>query len=239
MLFKGLLATSLSGSIDGITASHNAGGAYFRARTVPTDPNSPAQQAVKAAMGTLSNRWEAVLTVAQRAAWASYAANVPLTNRLGDPINVSGLAMYVRSNLPRIVADPGLLALPIVDDGPTTFTLGQTPTNLVPTPAAAASTISVAFTDVLGQNAWIGEDEAALIVQASRAQNDTIEFFKAPFRFATAFLGNTAIPLTSPQVATNGFGEVYVAGQKVFIRARATFADGRLSDSVIAAGIAV
>lgn len=239
MLIKGLLATQMSGSLDGITASHNSGGQYFRARALPTDPNSTAQQAVRAAMGSLVNRWNDTLTQTQRDAWETYAANVTVLNRLGDPVQISGLAHFIRSNVPRAYADPAQSDLPIVDDGPTTFNLGQTPIITSVTPAAAGSDIAIAWAEGLGQNAWVGIDDAGLIVQCSRAQNLTINFFKAPFRLCSALLGDSAAPLASPQNVTNPYGEVYGATgtQRVFVRARVTLDDGRLSEWVILNGL--
>ncbi|KKM06452.1 hypothetical protein LCGC14_1743870, partial [marine sediment metagenome] len=47
MLFKSGLITQGSGSIGGLTASHNRGGMYFRARTIPTNPATSFQTVVR------------------------------------------------------------------------------------------------------------------------------------------------------------------------------------------------
>lgn len=95
MLFKPIIGTDLSGKVGGIVASHNAGGAYFRAATIPTNPNTTFQQAVRNAVSQLSSMWQTTLTQAQRNEWEVYAANVKITNRIGEKINVSGLNHYV------------------------------------------------------------------------------------------------------------------------------------------------
>ena len=110
MLFKSALITQASGSIGGMTASRNKGGAYFRARALPTNPNTPEQQAVRGYLGTLANLWTNVLTPANRVLWDFYAFNVPVINAVGDSIQLTGQQMYIRANVPRLQA-----GLPRVD----------------------------------------------------------------------------------------------------------------------------
>lgn len=222
MLFKSGIVTQASGSIGGLTASHNSGGMYFRARAIPTDPNTVAQQAIRTALANAADRWVNVLTTAQRTAWATYASNVPLLSPLGDPREVSGMAQYVRSNVPRIRAGAAL-----VDDGPTIFTEAEL-TAVTLTATALGAALDVGF-DV--NDAWVGEDDAHLIVQVGTPQNPTINFFKQPFRFAGTVDGDSGTPPTSPATITSPIP--FAAGQRIFIRARVSRADGRLSPAQI------
>jgi hypothetical protein len=217
MLVKGLL-TQMSGSLGGITASHNRGGMYLRARTVPTDPGSLPQLAVRALVAQLAGLWGSTLTAAQRAAWDTYAANVSIVNRLGDTVFLTGFQHYVRSNVPRLQASE-----PRVDDGPTIFDLGDytAPTLTI---AGGGSTLSVAFTVT---DEWVGEDDAILGVWASREKASTINFFKGPYRFAGKIEGNAALPPTSPASITSPFP--YTTGNRGFMQVRVSRADGRLS----------
>lgn len=219
MLFEPLLGTALSGKLGGIVASHNAGGTYFRAFVIPTDPSSPAQNQIRNAVTNLTSRWVNILTPVQRDLWEVYAANVTLVNRIGNPINISGLSQYVRSNVPRSQE----AALSRINGGPVVFDLGEF---TAPTMAVATGTqlITVTFDDT---DAWAGEDESAMMVYASRPQNQTVNFFKSPYRFAGALLGNTAVPLTSPQTIPVPFP--VIAGQRVHLYVRVTRADARLS----------
>lgn len=217
MKFKSAIFTQVSGSTGGATFAHNSGGLYMRSRTIPTNPNSPQQQTVRTAMGELSNQWNDTLTQAQRDAWNLYAINVPLTDVLGGTHLTSGIAMYVRSNVPRIQAGLGTL-----DAAPTIFNLGafSEPTYTVTAP----STGSLAF---VGSDDWVSEDNAAMLLYASRPQNPSIEFFKGPYRFAGLVAGEVASPPTSPESIGTPF--VTVAGQKLFYRVRVSRGDGRLS----------
>ncbi len=218
MLFKPLLGTQQSGSVGGITASHNSGGAYWRQRSTPTNPNSPQQAAVRQIMADLVSLWLNTLTAIQRATWDLYAFNVPLINRLGDPINVSGLNMYCRTNVPLLQS-----AGTRVDTAPGVFNLGDF---TQPTFALdeAADEIDVTFTDT---DDWANEDDAAMLVFASRPNTLSTNFFKGPYRFAGRIDGDAKTPPTSPAAIALPFP--VVVGQRVFARVEVVRADGRLS----------
>jgi len=97
LLIRMGMGGQLSGSVGGVVASRNAGGAYLRNRTVPVNPNSLRQQQSRLGFAASAIAWRA-LTAAQRAGWDSYAVATPVLNRLGENITISGLAMYVRTN---------------------------------------------------------------------------------------------------------------------------------------------
>lgn len=221
MLFRPLLGTDLSGSVGGITASHNRGGAYFRNRAIPVNPNTVQQQLVRGILATLTSRWNDNLTAIQRAAWDLYAVNVPLTGPLGESRNVGGLPMYIRSNVPRIQ-----VALPRVDDAPIIFNLGDFTTPTFDTLVAGVDTYNVNFT--IG-DAWVSEDDAAMLLFSSRPQNATINFFNGPYRFDAPILGDLGAPPASPVVTAASFP--FGVGNRVFFKASVTRADGRLSSS--------
>ena len=114
MLIRTGFGGQLSGSVGGVVASHNKGGAYLRNRTVPTNPNSARQLTARMALASASQAW-AVLTQVQRDGWNAYAAATPLVNRLGESITVSGFNMYIRTN--SFLASSGESA---IDDAPLT-----------------------------------------------------------------------------------------------------------------------
>jgi len=218
--FKSASFTAASGSIGGMTFSHNRGGMYVRARATPTNPNSPEQSEVRTLMGMLSNLWVSTLTIVQRAGWIIYGENVPIVNRLGDDIFLTGLNHYIRSNVPRLQA-----GLTRVDSAPASFTIGSF-TN--PTFVGTAATDLVATSFTVGDE-WVNEDDAAMLIFLSRPQNPSIFFFKGPYRLAGSILGDATTPPTSPASITAPF--LFSAGQKVFVRTAVTRADGRYSYS--------
>lgn len=218
MLFKSQVYTQASGSIGGVTYSRNKGGMYTRARAIPTNPNSPRQAAVRAAMANLVVQWGETLTQAQRDIWIDYAANVTVTNRLGEQVHRSAQQMFLRGCIPRVLAG---LDLPTF--GPFAFDLGffTEPTLTIDT---ANDEVDVAFE---ASDPWANEDGAAMIIQASRPQNPTVEFFKGPYQTAGYILGDGTTPPTSPAAITLPFA--VQAGQRVFFRVSVTREDGRLS----------
>lgn len=218
MKFKSALVTQVSGSVGGMTGSHNQGGMYFRARSIPTNPNSNYQQTIRGYMAAAAQNWANPSAVAFRADWRNYAANTPILDTLGELRNISGLAMYTRAQVLWQLAGLGIVAT-----YPSQNTLGNIG-NLGFTYSEATNLISVAYTDA---GDWADTDDGALLIYASRPQNDSIEFFKGPYRFAGAILGDTASPPASPQTVTNPFAAV--EDKKVFVMARCVTADGRVS----------
>ena len=221
MLFKPLLGTDLSGKVGGIVASHNAGGAYFRAATVPTNPNTTFQQEVRNAVSSLSVLWQVSLTQAQRDAWDVYAANVKITNRIGEKINVSGLNHYVRSNVPRLQAQVAR-----VDDGPTVFTFAAYTAPSMTAWSEATQAGDIAFTTDILTDPWANALGGFMFVYVSRPQNSGIQFFRGPYRRVGTVTGDP-VPPASP----SNFGSAFpfVAGQRLFGRAIVTRPDGAIS----------
>lgn len=217
MKFKSQLVTQASGSIGGFTASHNRGGLYLRARSIPVNSNTSFQQTVRNLMSQLTSRWVNTLTQAQRDAWSVYADQVLITDALGEPRKLPPLAMYCRSNIAR-----GQAGLGIVDDGPTVYTL---PT-LTPLTLAVDATADEADVGYDNGDDWATADGGGLIIAISRPQNVSIGYFNGPYRFAGLVAG-AATPPTSP--ATLALPFPVSDGNKVFMQARATLADGRLS----------
>lgn len=221
-LFRvGGVASEVRGSIGGQTYSRNAGGAYIRNRVVPVNPGSVFQSAVRSALANLTQRWVDTLTEAQREGWEAYAEAVPLPNPLGDPRNIGGLPMYVRSNTPRVQA----IAPPadIVDDAPTLF-IGASYT--VPSLAGALESTQQVAINFTNTDAWANEDDGAMLFWVSRPTNVTRNFFKGPYRFADVVLGDAITPPTSPVLVDLPFAAVQ--GQRIHVRANVTRADARL-----------
>lgn len=218
MKYKSPIFSQASGSLAGTTFSRNKGGLYVRSRATPTNPNSTQQQAVRNIVGGLSNHWVTTLTNAQRSNWKTYADNVGLLDALGESINVTGLGMYVRGNAARIQA-----GLARVDDAPSIFDVGEftDPSFEIDT---ANQEVDVTFDDGDG---WANEDDAAMLVYASRAKNPSVNYHKGPYRFAGKIDGDAMTPPTSPASLALPFSAV--EGQRVFFRVQVTRADGRYS----------
>ena len=217
MKFKSQVYTQASGSIGGITYSHNQGGMYTRARATPTNRNSSQQQVVRAAIAQLTSFWLNTLTPTQRAGWATYAQNVVVLDRLGESRYITALNHFCRSNVPRIQAAGG-----IVGDAPTTFNLGDVTPPTIEV-LSGGLTANVAFTNT---DDWASEANSLLLIHFSRQQNPSINYFKGPYRYTAKVAGNSTPP-TSPYVATLPFP--VATGNQLFAKISVSRVDGRLS----------
>lgn len=222
MLFKSQIVTQASGSVGGITASRNRGGMYFRGRAIPVNPNTARQISARSALSTLVERWQSTLSASQRAAWSLYAANVPLVGPTGDPRDVGGIGMYVRSNVPRLVA-----GLSRIDAAPTEFSEAPAP-------------IVTAFTSVSGGGVGNGLNVTVsnfpvsggnVLVQSGRPTAQGVLFFAGPFSFAGS---GSSSPVNVPNSALKF---ATVLGSRQYARVRFTLDDGRLSPPVIVSSI--
>jgi hypothetical protein len=220
MKFKSGVIAAASGSVGGYTFSHNRGGMYIRQRSTPVDPGSPFQNAVRDSMSSLSQSWQEVLTDGQRDGWATYAANVPLTDQFGDSRHVTALNMYIRSNSIRLTQ--GFSASP---NAPVIFDLGPaTPPGLVAVVTPTTATVSFNESDD-----WVGEDGAHMAVYVSRPKAPTINFFKNPYRYSGSIDGDSTTPPTTPATITLPFTYDIDEAQRMFAQFRVTRVDGRLT----------
>ena len=209
-----------SGSIGGTVWSRNRFGAYIRNRSVPVNPNTDRQVAVRNIVRALTIAWQNTLTSAQRAAWNVYASNVVWLNRLGQSVNLTGLNHFIRSNTPRAQN-----AATQVDDGPVIFNLATAELALVVTASEATQQVSIAFDNAA---AWANETDAHQFAYGGLPQNGGINFFGGPWRLIGSIDGDDITPPVSPAVVDYPFP--FAEGQRLWVRTRVTRLDGRLSE---------
>lgn len=179
-------------------------------------------------LDTVVTYWTETLVEAERESWRVYGANVPVIDRLGQTINLSGQQQWVRSGVPWLLAGKALSA---IATAPTTYDTGD-PGTLSFTALSEATQSGVV--GVAGSPGWAADADGHLIAQVGLPQSPSINFYKAPFRFSEAIPGNmtpittAAIDLTAcdPPIAV-------VENQKLFIRVRAQYPDGRLTQAFI------
>lgn len=224
-LFKSQVLTQASGSVGGMTYTRGRSGMVIRAKSMPVNTNTQFQQAVRANQSILAQAWQTTLTDLQRDGWNNYAAEIARKNKLGDTIFLTGQQMFVRCNSPRLQA-----SLPMVAAGPTEFTLGDPVTNL----QGVTEEVGAANGILLTWDPGAIPATANLLVYISRPMSPTREFFKGPFRYN----GEEAADLGEYNVQNARLPEPVGVGNKVVIRARVTYADGRLSDAVFTSLIA-
>jgi hypothetical protein len=214
----------MSGSIAGDTFARNRYGNYSRSRTTPVNPNTAKQQRARAAVAALVQRWGETLTAAQRTAWALYASNVAMTNKLGETIHLSGFNHYIRSNA--FLMQYGLTT---IDAGPTTFTLADQDPTLSIAASEATQQATVTFDDGM---AWPSEDNAYMTFLTGAPQNAQRTFFGGPWEGIRYLSGNSGAPLASPLPI--GWFQTITEGQHIWCQVRIYRADGRISQPWLA-----
>jgi hypothetical protein len=142
----GLAVSQMSGSVGGITASRNKGGAYFRLRAVPTTSTTVPALAAKATLAEASAAYGS-LTETERDSWTRYGTIKPAVNRLGQPKILTGIAahnqIFCRM---RRAGDTPLTSPPIGPDpdalatASSTFDIGAGTTLLAFTPTPVGAT---------------------------------------------------------------------------------------------------
>jgi len=207
-------AATASGSMGGVTASRNRYGAYMRNKAMPVNPRSTLQIAQRNRFGGLSGVWS-TLTDVQRTAWETYANALPRMDSLGVPIYPTGRNVFMGNNSLRLQA-----GLTTILAGPSAL---STPALTLPTlTIVAGNSGSLAFTPSDSWDAVGG----ALMLFTSKPVAPTRNFFKGAYRYANKVAG-AATPATSPATITLPY--TYASGQKVYWKAVALTADGRVA----------
>jgi len=207
MKFKSEIVTQASGSIGGTTYSHNRGGMYRRARSVPTNPNTTKQQAVRSIFSGLVSAWLNTLTQANRDTWKTYADNTPRMDSLGNELILTGQQMYVGANTGR-----QQVGLSSVANGPTTYNRGEAIVSLEDSTNAIPNELDIQG-DALGLAFVFSSatsDDGDCAIWIGPPINASTNFWKGPYQFAateavaasqnsSAFTATAStLPITTP-----------------------------------------
>lgn len=218
MKYKSHLLAQASGSVAGATYSHNRGGLYIRARSIPVNSSTTQQQAVRDKFAILAVRWSSILTSSQRLGWETYADAVQVTDTLGEKRKLTGMNWYIASNTLRLQA-----SFAVLDTAPAILTLATLTAPAITSVTASTGVMVLTFTNT---DLWATASLGALMVYTSQAQPLATNFFQGPYRFAGKIAGATTPP-TSPQNINIAFP--LIAAQQGFAQFRAFNSDGRIS----------
>lgn len=198
--------TAMSGSIGGSTYARNRFGYYLRPRTKPVNPNSSLQVVVRTAMAFFTQRWHDTLTSAQRIAWATYAAAVPVKNRLGETVYITGFNWYLAVNIVRSQMENSKC-----DPGPTTLTLVESDPAFSVAAYASTQKLNIVHDPLLP---WCGIPASILGIYMGQPQGSTRNFFNGPWKKVGPIPGNAVSPTLMDPPFT------LVTGQKVWVYGR-------------------
>lgn len=197
-----ILSDPSSGSIAGVTHSHNRAGQYTRSRRAPVQTVGTGRKGViKAAFGAASSAW-GVLSGAVQAAWTAYANGHPYTDSLGQSIKLTGHQMYVAINTTLINCGAAQsAAIPATD---AVFAAGFSAFT-----AVHAGAITLTPTGSGGATDY-------LLIAMSAPQSGGRSFCKT-FNQITKIAGNIVVATVLTPQYTAQFGSI-VAGQRIFYK---------------------
>lgn len=189
-----------SGSYRGDTSSRNRYGQYYRNRSTPVQPNTPAQLNQRARFTTNAAGWRG-LTDAQRAGWASLGAAISRTDALGSTYTLNGFGAYCSVNNNKLDAGDA-----IVSDAPA-----------IVTPADLA-TVTITLTAIAFSIAYTATPLPAstrLFIFASPQRSAGVSF-NGDYRLLAVTAAAAASPHNLLAAYTAKFG-VPVVGNRIFV----------------------
>lgn len=229
MKFISPILSDARASVGGATFSKNRGGNYIRAKVAPVQPRTPAQQAARASFAVFSGAWRG-LSAAQRAAWASLASGITLTDTLGIAYKPTGSQLYVGLN--RVLNVIGVAPISAAPAAAPSFAdmlpiagsaAAGTPAFTITTSLAAAPTGFVFLVRATVQSSagksFFGQSAYRVIgnyVATSFASLNILAFYVA--RFGTLTAGSKISVQVSLVQLTTGFESV-VASTSVIVGA--------------------
>lgn len=204
MLVKfGAIVVEGRGKINGHVASRNRGGAYFRTKVTPVNPQTSYQTTVRNRLAGLAQDWRG-LTAAQRAAWNAAVSDYAKTNIFGDLKNPSGFNLYQRLNNNLLICGESQISSPPVPQD--VFALTSLSVAVVTGTPAVTLTFAAAIP---------ATDKIKLY--ATPPLSAGVSFVKSEFRLIDVLTNSDSSPLDVVTEYTARFGSVGSTGQKIFV----------------------
>jgi hypothetical protein len=199
----GMVVVAGSGKVGGHVASRNRGGAYFRTKVTPVNPQTTPQLNARQRLTTRSQAWRG-LTQAQREAWNAAVQAYAKTDVFGDLKNPTGFNLYQKLNNNLVNVGSAAITLPPVPSSIATVTISS----LVA--AAGAGTLTLNLSGAVPA-------ATAVKVFATAPQSPGVSFVKSEYRQITTLPAATATPVALGGAFLARFGS-WVVGQKIFVK---------------------
>lgn len=200
----GAIVVDGRGKIGGHVASKNRGGAYFRTKVTPVNPQTGYQAGVRNRFTSLSQAWKG-LTAEARDAWNSAVASYQRTDIFGDLKTPSGFNLYQRLNNVLISVGEAALAMP-------------------PLPTEVANVYATSVSNAIGVpamsltlNEAVPADTAVKLF-ATAPQSAGRSYVKSQFRLIAILPAAEASPYNMLADYQAKFGTNGAIGQKIFVK---------------------
>lgn len=199
--------TKVVGSHSGNTFSSNKGGAYVKRRTGGTNPRTATQTSARTRLALTSKYYTNTLSAAQQSAWRTFATTVPIVNRLGNTIFLSGQQMFSRLSSNLLSSGGSIVATP-----PASTAVGN-PTNCTIT-AVSGGGGHLDITNFV--SSATGSDK--VLTYVSPPLNPGVNFVSSKLRLLA-----TPANVNSTAFATTDYEAIFgllptSAGQRIFVR---------------------
>jgi hypothetical protein len=217
----GAIVVAGSGKLGGHVASKNKSGAYFRTKVTPSNPQSPAQLAVRGDFTSVAKAWEG-LTVDQRNGWNGAVQSFKRTNIFGDNITPSGFNLYVKLNQNLLNAGS-----PTIDDVPQALSPAAVET-FSATAVSGTGVVTLTYSPAIAATAKV-------IVMATSPQPAGKSFVKNLYRKVTVLVTANASPFAITAAYAAKFGAPANPGQRIFFKLIPVNTDTGLTGAAIPA----
>jgi len=201
--------TNLSGKAGGSVYAHNRGGSYVRNFAVPSNPQTAAQGAARAAFGSFASKWRA-LTEEERSAWRAAAENFPYIDRFGDEKVMSGENLYISLNRNLQIQNQSEITTPPTPQGVDGILS-----------AALAAEIDTGNQSLILEGVELASNEAAdssYAIYATPAMSAGISYAKNKFRYITSLDEAEIVTQNDLIIYWAGAFGSFSAGSKIFVR---------------------
>lgn len=203
MKFIGLLTSAASGKLGGIVASHNRNGSYMRHHTIPVQPRTVAQRAVRNQLAGLSSAFRN-LGASTIAGYNALAKTVTLKSKLGTTYNPTGLQLYVSCG--RHLGEIGIVIGNMV--APTIPTIPALPALTMSTSGNGLQVAAMTITGISTLSSSYGA-----VIRATSPQSAGRTFMgKSAFRTLVGNANASALVADQFPVYTARFGQLPQAG---------------------------
>lgn len=199
----GAIVVAGSGKLGGHVASRNRGGAYFRTKVTPVNPDTTYQAGVRNRLTSISQEWRS-LSASNRDSWNSAVQAFAKTDVFGDLKNPSGFNLYQRlNNNLDAVGSAGITIPPLPGNVYAAATLSAVAD-------VSDESILVSYTPVIpaGQ---------AVKVFATPCLSPGVSFVKSEYRLIEVIVAADVTPYDIFPAWSARFGFL-TAGTKVFVK---------------------
>lgn len=210
-----------SGSYAGVTSSRNRNGQYVRNRSIPVNPSSSYQQAVRARMSQNASDWRG-LTAAQRTGWSDLGYLIQRTDSLGQSYYLTGFQSFCLVNNNKLAAGDV-----VVTDAPG---LAYPDPLASITPTLTAASFSVAYTATPAP-------AGVRIFWSCSPQRSAGRGYENDYRLISVTAAAAASPTNLLAAYTGRFGAP-VVGNRIFITGQ-TYLAGFLGPAIGTSAIVV